>query len=187
MHHPARKMLNSRDLSRVAGRGSSVRPELPSMSEEHDSLRKSAGQVKQNLSRVSRRVALLQCAQSLRESGLIPRSRILVKNALLNGFVEGRGRFPVNLLGSSLVALSQALPHAAECASQARCARPVAFGSFHCLTGALQRRKMIRHGSQLPSIDLDCSRRIFGVRPNYYSTGATRARSNRYEGNNILD
>jgi len=63
---------------------------------------------------------LLKHSQPLRQPRFIPRSRIFVQNALLDGLVERRHRLPVRLPGSRFVALFQALAHAPESRAQLR-------------------------------------------------------------------
>jgi hypothetical protein len=63
---------------------------------------------------------LLKRRQPLRQPRFIPRSRILVQNALLDSLIERRHRFPVSLPGNRFVALFQALAHAPESRAQLR-------------------------------------------------------------------
>jgi len=88
---------------------------------------------------------LLQRLHPGADPGLVTGSGIFVKNALLDGFIEGRDRSRENLLGGSFVVSGESLAHFAKSRPQPRGIAAIPLGTSFGFTGALQRRKMICH------------------------------------------
>jgi hypothetical protein len=68
-----------------------------------------------------------------------------VDHALLNGLVEGGNGLPVNHFCAGFVAFGQSFTQLSQRTPQAGSVGAVAHGSGLSLSGALQRRKMVRH------------------------------------------
>src|SRR6185312_3587045 len=96
--------------------------------------------------------------------------RILVDHTLLDGLVEGRNGLPEELLGGLFIALGQAFTELTQGTAQARSVGAVAGGTFYCLTGAFDRRKMICH---VWIVTFVCLRDISGGCRIRYCTEAT--------------
>src|SRR3954470_17553903 len=104
---------------------------------------------------------LLQLCQARREAALVAGGGVLVQRTLLNALVDhGRGLSELGG-GGLLVASGQGFAEGAQGAAQARGVGAVHVGAFLCLTGALQRRKMICHKAVLTFVRGELSRKFF--------------------------
>lgn len=81
----------------------------------------------------------------LAEPRFVPRRSVFVQRALLNCFVEGGNGLSIRLLRRGFVAFCDAFAQVAQLRAQARGVGSVACGAAFGLTGALERRLMIRH------------------------------------------
>jgi len=104
--------------------------------------------------RIAKR-SLLQSFYARAQARLVARSRILMQSTLLDGFIQRRNGFAVDLFRSRLVALRQGFTEFAEAAAQPRGVGPVAGGAGFGLAGALERRKVVCHAKSFTFVSLD--------------------------------